>query len=383
MTVEPPVPVAAGRGDPGTDGSVAVASGSVAASRSGSHRRIPQRSARRRRPRTTADGPGVPMIAQHVAGRRRRPDRDRKEDDRGDPRGRGGRVAEQAVPGHGTAVAARGKRCTGPHREPRDRRQAWTPARGRRGAVREAALGATGAAIDAVWPARHGASPVALVRALAIGWRTAPADPDPVGHLARPRAGRVRDPVDRAIATCPPPTHDPQQHGRRHHADQRRAATNPGSSRGDASTRGGAVRRGQVRSAGVGSAVGSASYASASSSSGRPKSPRVGRNRTSPDATKTPRNAYSCVAPDRTARAPPGPRRSRRSAAPSGGATGPGRAADGGCAAVRAERRAPLRQPPDDDPERVDDRHAEDEQRHGDLGRAEDRQHGQRVARRT
>ena len=45
------------------------------------------------------------------------------------------------------------------------------------------------------------------------------------------------------------------------------------------------------------------------------------------------------------------------------------------CAAVRAERRAALRDAPDDDPERVDDRHAEDEQRDRDLGRAEDREH--------
>ena len=49
-------------------------------------------------------------------------------------------------------------------------------------------------------------------------------------------------------------------------------------------------------------------------------------------------------------------------------------------AAVRRERRPALGEPPDDDPERVDDRHREDEQRDRDLGRAEDRQHGQRVA---
>ena len=49
-------------------------------------------------------------------------------------------------------------------------------------------------------------------------------------------------------------------------------------------------------------------------------------------------------------------------------------------APVRRERRPALGEPPDDDPERVDDRDREHEQRHGDLGRAEDRQDRQRVA---
>ena len=51
--------------------------------------------------------------------------------------------------------------------------------------------------------------------------------------------------------------------------------------------------------------------------------------------------------------------------------------------AVRAERRAPLGEPPDDDPERVDDRDAEDEQRHGDLGRPQDRTARPACSRRT
>ena len=46
---------------------------------------------------------------------------------------------------------------------------------------------------------------------------------------------------------------------------------------------------------------------------------------------------------------------------------------------VWRERRAAPADPADDDPERVDDRHAEDEQRDRHLGRPEDREHRQRV----
>ena len=49
-------------------------------------------------------------------------------------------------------------------------------------------------------------------------------------------------------------------------------------------------------------------------------------------------------------------------------------------AAIGAERRSAGRDAADDDPERVDDRHAEHEQCQRDLGRAQDRQHGQRIA---
>ena len=49
-------------------------------------------------------------------------------------------------------------------------------------------------------------------------------------------------------------------------------------------------------------------------------------------------------------------------------------------AAIRRERRPAVGQPPDDDPERVDDRDAQDEQRDGDLRGAEDREHRERVA---
>ena len=49
-------------------------------------------------------------------------------------------------------------------------------------------------------------------------------------------------------------------------------------------------------------------------------------------------------------------------------------------AAIGGERRRPVGQPPDDDPERVDDRDAEHEQGDRDLGRPEDRQDRQGVA---
>src|SRR6266576_761226 len=49
-------------------------------------------------------------------------------------------------------------------------------------------------------------------------------------------------------------------------------------------------------------------------------------------------------------------------------------------AAVRREGRPALSEAADDDPERVDDRDAEDEHRDRDLGGPEDRQHGEDIA---
>ncbi len=233
MTVEPPVPVASGRDDPGTDGPDGVAAVLVAPGL-GCGVTVgfalpdpapvddvsPTAAA-------TADGPGVPMIPSTS------------------PVGVGGQTATArrtiaAIPAAAAdvsrsslsratgAAVARGNRCTAPtgirvtptgtgaglgasgarpgtplaHRRRRMRCPAQARARhpnrchARRPTRRHAGLGGGGHRL----PRR-------------------PGHPDPVGHLVGRERRRVGHPVDRSVATSSPPTHDPQQHGRRHQAD--------------------------------------------------------------------------------------------------------------------------------------------------------------------